>query len=178
MMDREEILRKPRKRKPLEERFWAKVAKSDSCWNWTGSLAGSGYGYLHIGDKVERKPRTAHRVSWEIHNGPIPEGLWVLHKCDNRKCVNPEHLFIGDRVDNMRDCAAKGRVTVIGKSQMTHCKNGHEYTPENTRTDKNGWRHCITCAKRISRDNWTRNREAFNAKRREKYDAIRSRGNK
>ena len=134
-----------RKTKPIESRFWEKVNKTESCWVWVGSITGSGYGFLHYGTKTERKPYRAHRLSWELHYGVIPDGLWVLHKCDNRKCVNPDHLFIGDRSDNMRDCAEKGRVCTIGKSQLTHCKRGHEFTEENTIVNKYGHRRCKTC---------------------------------
>ena len=136
---------KTRRRLSLEERFWAKVKKTDGCWVWTGSAQHNGYGYLHIGDKTNRKPMRAHRVSWELHNGPIPTGLWVLHRCDNPPCVRPEHLWLGDRTDNMRDCAAKGRVRVIGKSRLKHCKRGHEFSSENTRIRPNGHRACRIC---------------------------------
>ena len=168
---------KPRARKPIEDRFWEKVSKEDGCWNWVGSTQGFGYGYLHTGDKTNRKPVSAHRYSWALHNGPIPDGLWVLHKCDNPSCVNPDHLFLGDRTDNMRDCAAKGRVRTVGKSRLTHCKHGHEFTPENTRLDKHGHRRCKACAADISRANWSKNKDDFNQKRKEKYAAIRARGN-
>ena len=87
----------------LEERFFAKVNKTETCWLWTASKHPKGYG--HFGGPQLR----AHRMSWVIHHGSIPEGLQVLHKCDNPSCVNPKHLFLGTNLDNMRDCAKKGR---------------------------------------------------------------------
>lgn len=89
----------------VEERFWAFVKKSTGCWIWTGSKSKNGYGHFLVKRRLEK----AHRVSWEIHNGPIPSGLWVLHKCDVKDCVNPSHLFIGNRLDNVRDMIKKGR---------------------------------------------------------------------
>lgn len=82
-----------------------KPGLSDSCWEWCGNLDRHGYGYF----KFKRKHRKAHRVSWEIHYGPIPEGLGVLHRCDNPSCCNPNHLFLGTHQDNMDDMIAKGR---------------------------------------------------------------------
>ena len=88
-----------------EERFWVKVVRGPDCWNWNGGKLVEGYGRF-----VDRgKYVLAHRVSWEIHNGPIPEGLCVLHRCDNPPCTNPDHLFVGTHGDNARDRAAKGR---------------------------------------------------------------------
>ncbi len=75
------------------------------CWEWTAKLSNKGYGV--IGDK--KKMLTAHRASYELHNGKIPNGLWVRHKCDNRKCVNPNHLELGLPIDNSRDMYARGR---------------------------------------------------------------------
>lgn len=91
-------------------RWNAKVNRSgqDECWLWTGSQDGHGYGTLARGHG--RGPAKAHRVSWEIHNGPILGGLWVLHRCDNPTCVNPSHLFLGDQKANMRDASEKGRM--------------------------------------------------------------------
>lgn len=91
---------------PFEERFWAKVDKGDGCWEWTGGRANRGYGHV---EPVRGQNRSAHRVSWELTNGPIPDGLWVLHRCDNPPCVRPSHLFLGTHADNMRDMEAKGR---------------------------------------------------------------------
>lgn len=94
--------------RPLNERFWAKVAigAEDECWPWSGAAAAHGYGHVW-GEK--NKNVGAHRVSWELHNGPIPDGLDVLHRCDNPPCVNPAHLFLGTATDNGRDMVSKGR---------------------------------------------------------------------
>ena len=89
----------------FEERFWAKVKKTTNCWEWTGALFGNGYGHL----QANHKNSLAHKISWEIHNGEIPKGLLVLHKCDNKKCIRPDHLFLGTHVDNMQDMLRKER---------------------------------------------------------------------
>lgn len=96
--------------KPLSDRFWPKVIRrgDDECWGWSGARDVFGYGVLGAGRG--RGTLGAHRVSWELHNGPIPDGLHVLHKCDNPPCCNPKHLFLGTVKDNSVDCARKGRV--------------------------------------------------------------------
>ena len=86
------------------ERFWAKVEKSDGCWLWAGALT-KGYGQVSI----DKRNTYAHRLSWEIHYGPIPKGLFVCHKCDTPRCVRPDHLFVGTCADNIADMWAKGR---------------------------------------------------------------------
>jgi HNH endonuclease len=95
---------------PVEERFWKHVDRSGDCWLWTGAKKHNGYGVFGS-DR-------AHRVSWVLHNGPIPDGLFVLHNCDvrylsgditYRRCINPAHLWLGSQGENIRDCWAKGR---------------------------------------------------------------------
>jgi len=95
------------------QRFWKKVNRltSDNCWEWTGAKLATKYGGMEINGKLIR----VHRYSWEIAFGEIPKGLHVLHKCDNRSCVNPNHLWLGTHQDNMRDRDEKGRGKPGGK---------------------------------------------------------------
>ncbi len=90
----------------LAERFWSKVVRGEGCWIWAASVDDHGYGRFGIG-RLRIEP--AHRVAWMVANGPIPDGLSVLHRCDNPPCVRPDHLFLGTQRDNMRDMIAKGR---------------------------------------------------------------------
>lgn len=105
------------------ERFWSKVEKTETCWEWTASTSHGGYGFIGIGRKG--KVRYAHRYSWIIHFGKIPKGLLVLHKCDNPPCVNPNHLFLGTQKDNMIDAVLKKRIATgekNGRSKLTENK--------------------------------------------------------
>jgi hypothetical protein len=92
----------------LKERFWAKVQKTDGCWWWTAGKFKNGYGSIYGGEHRGHY-RKAHRVSWEIHYGAIPDNLCVLHKCDNPPCVRPDHLFLGTQKDNVQDMFFKER---------------------------------------------------------------------
>lgn len=94
----------------MPARFWAKVQKTgpEECWLWSASLNGAGYGQIGRGSG-ELGMDGAHRVSWILHFGNIPEGSFVLHHCDVKTCVNPAHLFLGTHSDNMRDMDEKGR---------------------------------------------------------------------
>ena len=99
----------PRPR-PLADRFWDKVDRQggEECWPWKGARLRQGYGHIMLTRSPDRRLR-AHRVAWELHYGPIPDGLVVMHTCDNPPCVNPAHLRIGTIGDNNRDRSNKGR---------------------------------------------------------------------
>lgn len=93
-------------------RFWEKVnieKNSKDCWEWIASCRKDGYGQFHIGGN-HGNTIPSHRTAWEMTYGPIPDGLWVLHKCDNRKCCNPSHLYVGTRADNERDKIIRNRI--------------------------------------------------------------------
>jgi hypothetical protein len=125
--------------RPLAERFWEKVnvGTPDECWTWAACTNPLGYGWINVNNSGE----LAHRISWLINHGEIPEGLVICHKCDNPPCVNPNHLFLGTQKDNMQDYARKGLHHCAIK---THCKQGHEFSPENTRV-YDGKRYCMAC---------------------------------
>ncbi len=118
----------------FEPRFWKKVEKTDSCWLWRGSRMMRGYGGFGIAGTIW----TAHRVSWVIHYGPIPNGKWVLHKCDVRPCVNPDHLFLGDAKDNTVDMLLKGRGGHLSGEQHGRARLTRELVAEIRRMHTNG----------------------------------------
>jgi uncharacterized protein YerC len=95
---------------PLDKRFWAKVKRGEpsECWLWQGARNGSGHGLI-MPAKGSRSTTTAHRVSWTLHFGPIPDGMYVLHDCDVAPCVNPTHLHLGTHADNMREASERRR---------------------------------------------------------------------
>lgn len=88
-----------------EKNFWDRVNKTSECWEWTGYRGLTGYGSF----RWNNAHHVVHRISWTLSNGPIPDGMKVLHRCDNRPCVRPDHLFLGTQTDNMRDMSQKGR---------------------------------------------------------------------
>ena len=97
-----------RGKRDAKYRFWENVDKSGDCWNWTGSLYTTGYGRMPIGTSIHTG---AHRWSYEHHKGEIPDGMHVCHHCDNQRCVNPDHLWLGTNKDNIEDCVSKDRHT-------------------------------------------------------------------
>lgn len=108
---------------PFEPYFWSLVDKSSDCWTWKGNIDSKGYGRVHCNGKRQR----AHRVSYELSIGEIPSGMLICHHCDNRKCVRPDHLFVGTASDNSLDCTKKGRNTLINNPHLwnngKHWKN-------------------------------------------------------
>lgn len=134
--------------KTLSDRLYSKIERDPltGCFNWTASKHRSGYGQI----KVSKKTLLAHRVSYQLHYGVDPLELNVCHKCDNPSCINPQHLFLGTHTDNMQDMVRKGRYNPINQhTNKTHCKNGHEFTVENTyyRAENRNHRLCKVCNK-------------------------------
>ena len=128
-------------RATLQERFNKKyeVVPFCGCWIWTGALSPHRYGTI----EANKKTAYAHRVSYEIHRGPIAKGLVIDHLCKVPECVNPSHLEVVTQSQNVRrgDLASVTREKGLA---LTHCKWGHEYTPENTAVYSHG-RTCRTC---------------------------------
>ena len=129
----------------LLERLMKRVIRSrvTSCWVWPRSLSADGYGQIRIAGGREG----AHCIFWLLHNGPIPDGMCVLHKCDVPNCVNPEHLFLGTKKDNWHDAMKKGRLPQVGKRKEA-CKYGHQFVEENLYIHPNGRRECKQCRAR------------------------------
>lgn len=126
-------------RPSLADRFWQKVTRSgdDECWTWTGAINSvHGYGRMGLGGRAQGNGY-AHRVSYELNVGPIPDGLTIDHLCVNPRCVNPRHLEAVTQEENSRRA----------KRRWTHCIRGHEFTDENTYWRAEGRRACRACAR-------------------------------
>lgn len=158
------------------ERFlkFLRVDQSTDCWNWIGDKSIEGYGRFYF-KKIEGKNDTylAHRISWSIFKGDFSPNLVIDHTCQNKACVNPDHLReVSCRtnvIENSNSHASKLRL-------ITKCKNGHEYTPENTlthpsRISKEGvlWRSCVTCVKAIKTKNYLKYKDKYNESGRKRY---------
>jgi hypothetical protein len=108
----------PAKKIPIRERLdrFSQLNEETGCIEFTGTTPGPGYGMM----KVDGRPKGAHRVAWELANGPVPPGKQILHRCDNPPCVNPNHLFVGTHADNMRDKVSKGRQRGAARGEANH----------------------------------------------------------
>ncbi|MET9339253.1 HNH endonuclease signature motif containing protein [Nonomuraea sp. NPDC003804] len=119
------------------EEFFKRVEKTEGCWIWTAGVSGTNHGRFWTGERHV----PAHRFSYEYARGPVPAELYMDHLCRNPRCVNPDHLEpVTPRTNVLR-----GTSMVAGNAGKTHCKRGHEYTPENTHRDKRGRRSCKEC---------------------------------
>lgn len=126
-------------------RFWDKVLIGDECWVWqAGIKPHNGYGAFSLNGRE----MVAHRVAWLLCHGEIPDGLRVLHHCDNPPCVRPDHLFLGTQKDNVLDAVAKGRHSML---RQTHCSRGHPFDEANTYVDPKGRRRCRVCSNEAER---------------------------
>ena len=117
------------KRIPIEDRFWTKVQKTNTCWVWTAMHDKDGYG--QISDKPRSSKRRAHCVSWELLHGAIPDEMLVLHSCDNPSCVRPEHLFLGTPKDNSKDMVLKNRQAKGSKQGISKLTENQVYIIKN-----------------------------------------------
>lgn len=138
----------PAKQQGLLDRFWTRVEKTDTCWNWTGALNAEGekgYGVIWFRNAQEY----VHRLAFELLVGPIPKGRTIDHLCRNRKCVRPEHL----RAVSLRENVLSSTGISAVNWQKTHCLQGHPFTEENTWVNpKDGSRHCRSCGRAKARE--------------------------
>lgn len=131
---------------PLEVKFERSIQRTPECWLWMGQIRPNGYGCI----PHRRKNVSPHRFAFEQAKGPIPKGMQVCHTCDNRRCVNPDHLFLGDAFDNMRDMINKGR-------GATGARHGRHTMPERTaRGERSG--------KRLHPEAYPKGEKVYNAK--------------
>ena len=118
---------------PVAERFWRRVVKTDTCWLWQGGeKSKAGYGKIGLGGRGATQV-LAHRFSYELHNGPIPDGLVVMHSCDNPRCVNPSHFSVGTHSENTIDSVRKGRWKSIPPMHCGESQHSSKLTVEDVR---------------------------------------------
>ncbi len=118
------MIKRRKTRQSFVDRFWDRVDRSGGdtvCWPWTGSINGRGYGQLRLppeGDALRGRKTTAHRTAWRLTFGEIPGGMSVCHRCDNPRCANPAHLWLGTHAENLADMSRKGRAARGDRSGM------------------------------------------------------------
>lgn len=130
------------------DRFWSRVDQSADCWTWSGRIDPGGYGRFDIWDGTKTRTVLAHRFAYFTAHGKIPGDLPLDHLCRNTACVRPEHLDAVPQAINM----LRGESPYARKARQTHCKHGHEFTPENTYYHPTrGTRNCRTCQRESNR---------------------------
>lgn len=137
-----------RQAEPAKSRFLRFVDKTDGCWLWTGAIQTHGYGSFGL---AAERTVLAHRFSWEVHRGPIPNGLTIDHLCRVRRCVRPSHLQPVTDLENRR----RGNSPWFVNARKTRCDHGHEYAHENT-VMHHGKRNCRECINRVQRERYAR----------------------
>lgn len=125
----------------VETRFWGHVEKTATCWLWTGSIGTRGYGFIHVRELGKSRTILVHRYAYILHSGSIPARQTLDHLCRIRHCVNPAHLEVVSRWENVR----RGNTITGNNMRKIVCKHGHVFDTENTYIDKNGGRHCLAC---------------------------------
>jgi hypothetical protein len=144
----------------LRQKFISLVEPVGSeCLEWIGSAHHSGYGCI----SYRKKFHSAHRLAWQFAHGPIPQGLLVCHTCDNRRCVNIKHLFLGTYQDNVNDMIAKGRQFSGERKRLSFCRAGHPFDAENTYIPPRGGQGCRECSRVYNKNRHLRSREERNA---------------
>lgn len=139
----------------LDSEIWNKFYQytelDSGCWEWQGAISSGRYGHMWCVDKNVY----AHRISYALHYGPIPEGMLVLHKCDNTKCVNPDHLFLGTHQDNMDDCVNKRRIAHGSKNGQSKLNEEQVLEIKKELADSKDWHVVKTLAKKYGVHNTT-----------------------